>query len=293
MRIGFSSVPWFGPMSCGVILAGALAIPSTAQAAPKGGDKSDSAAADAGDDKGKSTKPKKNKKKKKNESDDDGASASVSADGATVGADGKKGAPMKGRVGVGALRTVSGLNAMYGRYYLGNRVTLGLTAGFATFSHREPDDTGEFGRTRTVGAFAIGPEVFFWPVQGPRDQQVHADFGIGGRVLTFVGFLGLPEEEQSNTLDTPIEIDLEVPAKILLFVGKRVAVSPEFGFALRIIPGDREPDGNGDFDMNPGTGIGQRLGTTSGPGVGFEVGNHAGFFMGIGVGYYFGKLPSS
>ncbi len=274
-------------MSCGVTLALALAIPAVAQAAPKGDD--DAADGDEADAGGKAkagnkTSGKKKKKKNKAKDDDDGASASVSSDG-------KKGEPMKGRFGLGALRTVSGLNALYGRYYVTNRLTIGLDAGFATFSHRETDDTGEFGRTRTVGAFAIGPEVFFWPVQGSRDQQVHADFGIGGRILTFVGFLGLPEEEQSNTLDTPVEIDIEVPAKIQLFVGKRVSINPEFGFAIRIVPGDREPDGNGDFDMNPGTGVGQRLGTTSGPGLGFEVGNHAGFFMGIGVGYYFGKLP--
>ena len=43
-------------------------------------------------------------------------------------------------------------------------------------------------------------------------------------------------------------------------------------------------------DANPGTGVGERLGTTNGPGLGFELGNHAGLFMGIGVGYYFGKL---
>jgi len=67
-----------------------------------------------------------------------------------------------------------------------------------------------------------------------------------------------------------------------------VSVNPEFGIALRIVPGNREPDGNGDADQNPGTGVGARLGTTNGPGLGFEFGNHAGFFMGIGVGYYFG-----
>jgi hypothetical protein len=234
-------------------------------------------------------------------SDGDGdggeAAASVSTSGAATSSSGaggksKKGEPMKGRFGFGAMRTVSGLNGLYGRYYLTNRLTLGLTAGVATFSHRDTDDNGEFSRTRTVGAFAVGPEVFFWPVQGPRDQQVHADFGVGARVLTYVGFLGLSEEEQSNTLDTPVEIDIEIPAAIQVFIGPRVSINPEFGFVVRIIPGSREPDDNGDFDMNPGTGIGQRLGTTSGPGLGFELGSHAGLFMGIGVGYYFGKLKS-
>lgn len=291
-----------GLLSLGAILACVLTAPTEASAAPKGkagkakveepasessdasesGDGSETESSDASD-----------------ASDASGGgsetSASVSTSGATASGSGKaagagKGAAMKGRFGFGAMRTVSGLNGLFGRYYLGNRITLGLTAGFATFSHRETDDNGEFGRTRTVGAFAVGPEVIFWPVQGDRSQQVHADFGVGARALTYVGFLGLPEEEQSNTLDTPVEIDVEIPVALQVFIGRRVSINPEFGFAVRIIPGSREPDENGDFDMNPGTGIGQRLGTTNGPGLGFELGNHAGFFMGIGVGYYFGKL---
>jgi hypothetical protein len=299
-------VSWLGPQSyrwsCGAALACALSVPAVASAAPKGdkGKKSDAAEksdasettdASDGDGDGDATET----------SDGDAsngggeASASVSTSGGAASASGKggkskKGEPMKGRFGFGAMRTVSGLNGLYGRYYLSNRLTLGLTAGVATFSHRDTDDNGEFSRTRTVGAFAVGPEVFFWPVQGPRDQQVHADFGVGARVLTYVGFLGLSEEEQSNTLDTPVEIDIEIPAAIQVFIGPRVSINPEFGFVVRIIPGSREPDENGDFDMNPGTGIGQRLGTTSGPGLGFELGSHAGLFMGIGVGYYFGKL---
>lgn len=287
-RLGLPSRAW----SCGAALVLALTAPSLASAAPKGKGKK----ADAGEDEGSDDADDVGKAKRGNDDDDGGnsgeASASVSTSGAAASAGAGKGAPMKGRFGLGALRTVSGLNALYGRYYLGNRFTLGLTAGFATFSHRDTDDNGEFSRTRTVGAFAVGPEAFFWPVQGRRDQQVHADFGVGARVLTYVGFLGLTEEERGETLDTPVEIDIEIPAKILLFIGPRVSVNPEFGFAIRIIPGSREPDGNGDADGNPGTGIGGRLGTTNGPGLGFEVGNHAGFFMGIGVGYWFGKLAS-
>jgi hypothetical protein len=269
-----------------------LAAPAVASAAPKGkDDKSDK------NDKGKASEDDDDAKSDDDASDGGGGEASAavgtsgaSASGGGKGNLGKKGAPMKGRFGFGAMRTVSGLNGLYGRYYLANRLTLGLAFGVATFSHRDTDDNGEFSRKRTVGAFAVGPEVFFWPVQGPRDQQVHADFGVGARVLTYVGFLGLSEEEESNTLDTPVEIDIEIPAAIQVFIGPRVSINPEFGMVVRIIPGSREPDENGDFDMNPGTGIGQRLGTTSGPGLGFELGSHAGFFMGIGVGYYFGKL---
>jgi hypothetical protein len=282
------------PLGCsmlGAILACALA-PAEASAAPRGKDKDAKVEEPAASEPAATSEPATTSEPSDDASKGE-ASASVSTSGATAGAGGaagKKGAPMKGRFGFGAMRTVSGLNGLFGRYYLGNRFTLGLDAGFATFSHRETDDNGEFSRTRTVGAFAIGPEVFFWPVQGDRSQQVHADFGVGARALTYVGFLGLNEEEQSNTLDTPVEIDVEIPAAVQVFIGPRVSINPEFGFVVRIIPGSREPDENGDFDMNPGTGIGQRLGTTNGPGLGFELGSHSGFFMGIGVGYYFGKL---
>jgi hypothetical protein len=289
-----------GPLSLGAIVACALMAPAVASAAPKGKGKDAKAEEPKAEEPAASDEATASNDASESEADpagdgSGGASASVSTSSAAAGGGGKaagagKGAPMKGRFGFGALRTVSGLNGLFGRYYLANRITLGLDAGFATFSHRDTDDNGEFTRTRTVGAFAVGPEVLFWPVQGDRDAQVHADFGVGARALTYVGFLGLTEEEQSNTLDTPVEIDVEIPAAVQVFIGPRVSINPEFGFVVRIIPGSREPDPNGDFDMNPGTGIGQRLGTTNGPGLGFEVGSHAGFFMGIGVGYYFGKL---
>jgi hypothetical protein len=313
MSQGLCFVSPLGISLASAILALALTAPTEASAAPRGKDKdakdakaeesdaSDGAGSNAGDAKSSDADSEADGGGESEEEAASGggkgkAKASVSTSGgsadgaASASAGGKKGAPMKGRFGFGAMRTVSGLNGLFGRYYLGNRFTLGVNAGFATFSHRDTDDNGEFTRTRTVGAFAVGPEVFFWPVQGDRGHQVHADFGVGGRVLTYVGFLGLQEEEQSNTLDTPVEIDVEIPAAVQVFIGQRVSINPEFGFVVRIIPGSREPDENGDFDMNPGTGIGQRLGTTSGPGLGFELGSHAGFFMGIGVGYYFGKL---
>lgn len=294
---GLRFVSPLGLSSFGAILALALTIPAVASAAPKGkgGKDKDAKVEEPAAEEPAASEASNDESESESKAAGDGkAKASVSTSGAaasgSASSGGKKGAPMKGRFGFGAMRTVSGLNGLFGRYYVANRFTIGLDAGFATFSHRETDDNGEFSRTRTVGAFAIGPELFFWPVQGDRSHQVHADFGVGARMLTYVGFLGLNEEEQSNTLDTPVEIDIEIPAAVQVFIGSRVSINPEFGVAVRIIPGSREPDGNGDFDMNPGTGIGQRLGTTNGPGLGFEVGNHAGFFMGIGVGYYFGKL---
>ena len=198
-------------------------------------------------------------------------------------------APMKNRVGFGALRTMAGLNGLILRWYAVNRFTIGLNAGVGTFSHRDTDENGDFERTRTVGAFGVGPEFFFWPVQGSRSNLVHADFGVGLRLTAYVGFLGNLEEEETDTLDTPLEIDIEIPAGMQLFIGKRIAVIPEFGAVFRIIPGNREPDQNGEFDSNPGRGIGSRRGTTDGPGFGFELGDHAGLFLGIGFAYFFGK----
>lgn len=221
--------------------------------------------------------------------DDAPGSASVSATPEPKKKRAKKpAAPMKNRVGLGAMRTLAGLNGLFVRWYAADRFTVGLNLGAATFSHEDTDENGDFERTRTVGAVGVGPELFFWPVQGDRSQQVHADFGVGTRITTYFGFLGRLEEEETDTLDTPLEIDIEVPASVQLFIGKRVAIVPEFGVAFRIVPGNREPDQNGEFDGNPGRGIAARRGTTNGPGFGFELGDHGGLFMGIGFAYFFG-----
>ena len=201
-----------------------------------------------------------------------------------------KGAAMKKRVGFGAIRTLSSVNGLFVNGYIANRVTIGMAAGVATFSHRDTDDNGEFTEMRTFGRIGIGPEVFFFPVQGDRNSQVHADFGFGARVMTFVGFLGRAEDEQGNTLDTPLEIDIELPAKIALWIGRRVAILPEFGLAFRIVPGSREADMNGERDTNQGQGVAAQLGAENGPGFGFEIGDHSGLFMGLGLGFYFGKI---
>lgn len=262
----------------------ALATASPASAAPeKDADKADEAAEneaegteaeeaapDAEASVTASVKPKKSKKKKK-------AKKARSA-----------AAPMKNRVGFGAMRTLAGLNGLFVRWYAADRFTVGLNLGAATFSHGDTDENGDFERTRTVGALGVGPELFYWPFQGDRNQQVYADFGVGTRVSAYFGFLGQLEEEETDTLDTPLEIDVEIPASIQLFIGKRVAIVPEFGVAFRIIPGNREPDQNGEFDANPGRGIGAKRGTTNGPGFGFDLGDHGGLFMGIGFAYFFG-----
>lgn len=249
-----------------------IALPSTASA--DGPEASGEASAKVGGKKG---------KKGKNAN----ADTSASADPKPVEA---KGASMKKRVGFGAIRTLSSTNGLFVNGYIANRITIGAAFGVATFTHRETDDNGEFNQTRTVGRIGVGPEIFFFPMQGDRNNQVYADFGFGARFMTFVGFLGADEDEMGNTLDTPLEFDIELPAKIGLWIGQRVAIMPEFGVAFRIVPGSREADANGEVDNNPGQGVAADLGTTNGPGFGFEFGDHAGFFMGIGLGYYFGKI---
>lgn len=219
------------------------------------------------------------------------ATAEASKGGSSSRAE-RRAAPMRGRVGLGALRTVSGLNALMVRGYVINRLSLGWVTGVATFSHRDTNEDGDYERVRTVGRLGLGPEVFAWLVQGDRAHQVHADVGIGARVTAFIGFRGDLEEDQEDTLNNPLEVDLEIPIALQLFIGPRVAIMPEFGVVFRFVPGQREPDENGESDENPGTGAAARLGAEPGPGFGFELGDHAGLFMGIGVGYFFGKLRS-
>lgn len=219
---------------------------------------------------------------------DDGEEDGVSASVSTAGMAGAAAGGMKGRLGLMGTRTISGLNGIGLRYYIVDKVSLGLTTGFATFTHKEPDENGEFTQNNTVGLFGVGPQFFFWPVQGSRSQVVSADFGVGVRTLFYMGFTGANDDDAADTLNDPIEIDIEIPVTTQLFIGDRVAIAPEFGLAVRIIPGSREPDENGDFDTNPGTGVGERLGTTNGPGLGFELGSTSGVFLGLNIGYYFG-----
>jgi hypothetical protein len=222
------------------------------------------------------------------EEDDEGTGAEVSVSSAGIAASGAATGGMKGRLGLMGTRTISGLNGISARYYVIDKLSLGLTAGFATFHHKEPDENGDFEDLNTVGLVGVGPQFFFWPYQGDRNQVVSADFGVGVRTLVYMGFTGANEDDAADTLNDPIEIDIEIPLTTQLFIGKRVAIAPEFGLAIRIIPGSREPDENGDFDTNPGTGVGSRLGTENGPGLGFELGSTSGMFLGLNVGYYFG-----
>lgn len=201
-------------------------------------------------------------------------------------------ADMRGRLGIGALRTVSGLNGLTARYYLRDRFTLGLVGGVALFTHGETGDDGEFDERRSVGLMGVGTDAYFWPVQGDRNNQIYVDVGIGLRGMFYLGFDRLTgqedDDDDDDTIDRPMEIDIEIPVAMQLFIGPSVALMPEFGAVVRIVPGSREADQQGNVDENPGTGIGEALGTTNGPGLGVELGSHAGMFMGLGVIYYFG-----
>ena len=192
---------------------------------------------------------------------------------------------MKGRVGLGGQRTLSGVNAIGVRYYPINKLDIGASIGFGTYTHKEAGDDGQFNDRRTVGLLGAGLSVFYWPVQMSREKYVSADFGVGVRGVLYRGFLGDPEIEKG---DIPTEIAIEIPITTALFIGDSVAIIPEFGFVTRIVPGSREPDQQDNADTNPGSGAGSRLGTTDGPGLGFEIGEHGGVFFGLAIMYYFG-----
>jgi hypothetical protein len=194
---------------------------------------------------------------------------------------------MKNRVGIGGTRSLSGVNAISLRYYPINKLDIGALLGFATFSHQEADDNGDFTQKRTVGLLGAGLHLIYWPVQGSRDQYISADFGFGARGVVYVGF-GAEDDENPETREQPLEIAIEVPITTHVFIGDSVAITPEFGFVARIIPGHREPDEQDNADTNPGSGVGERLGTTNGPGLGFELGEHGGVFFGLSITYFFG-----
>ncbi|MCA9700231.1 MAG: hypothetical protein KC431_22085, partial [Myxococcales bacterium] len=214
------------------------------------------------------------------------ASASVDLDdGAAVAA--SSGSGMKGRFGLGGTRSLSGINAISARYYVADKLSIGALVGVATYSYKEPDDNGDYNKTRTVGLLGSGVQMFYWPVQGDRSKYISADFGVGFRGLVYVGF-GADDDENPETLEGPLEIDVEVPLTTHIFIGDSVAITPEFGLAVRIVPGNREPDQQDNSDTNPGSGAGSRLGGTDGPGLGFELGNHGGVFFGLSITYFFG-----
>lgn len=206
-----------------------------------------------------------------------------------VGAAAVTGSGMKGRVGVGAMRTLGGANGIRIDGYVTDKLTIGGVAGFGLFGHKAPNpQDGEFTETEVYGLFAGGLHAMYYPVQGNRAQPVHADFGIGGRAVVFAGLRPKPEMDD-GTRDTPLELNVEMPVAMPIWFGENVVVIPEFGWVFRWVPGTREPDGDGNADENPGSGAAERFGTTNGPGLGFEIGDHGGLFFGLSIQYFFNR----
>ena len=196
-------------------------------------------------------------------------------------------APMRNRVGVGAIRTLGGANALRVSWYAIDRLSVGALVGFATFTHEAQDENGDYTAKETYGLVAAGGDVTYWPVQGKRDRAVYADLGVGVRATFFTG-VRPPPEDDTGRRNKPFEIDVEIPVSMPIWFGTNVSVIPEFGFTARIVPGSREPDENNNVDNNVGQGTAERLGTTSGPGWGVELGDNGGLFFGLSFAYFFG-----
>jgi hypothetical protein len=214
-----------------------------------------------------------------------------------VGGDaaGPEAGAMKGKFGVGPIRTIAGVAGINARYFIVDRFSLGLNFGFATWTYREPDPDDpmmEDYRRRNVAALGGNIEALFWARLGQPggDLPFRADFGLGGRF----GFIHAVNASDVPKLDDALELHLEIPLMIQLMIGENFAIIPEFGAAFRLVPGDREPNSDGEADSNPGltppaAGAGSLPGGTPGPGFSFQMGNNGNFglFLGGGIEYYF------
>lgn len=200
--------------------------------------------------------------------------------------------PFDGRLGVGAIRTIAGLNGINLRYFLTDNFAIGGSAGVALFSYSENDpestDTcpGEMcslENNRTVAFMAFNIEGLYFLHLGREAGALpfRADFGFGGR---FGVMTSANATDVNNNLDDPTELHIEIPIVFQLMFGNNFALSPELGVDFRIIPGSRE-----DGDSNPGvngSGVGA-LGAAGGPGFGFDVTPGVGLFGGASMHYYF------
>lgn len=201
--------------------------------------------------------------------------------------------PFKGRLGVGAIRTIAGLNGINVRYFLTDKFALGGSAGVALFTYREddpgstdpmcPDDGCELENTRTVAAMAFNIEGLYFLHLGREAGRLpfRADFGLGGR---FGVMATANASDVEDNLDDPLELHIEIPLIFQLMFGNNFALSPELGMDFRIIPGKRE-----DGDANPGTQPGRfaGLGAVDGPGFGWDLTPGIGLFGGASMHYYF------
>lgn len=200
--------------------------------------------------------------------------------------------PFDGRLGVGAIRTIAGLNGINLRYFLTDNFAIGGSAGVALFSYSEndpestdtcPGESCALEDNRTVAFMAFNVEGLYFLHLGREAGALpfRADFGFGGR---FGVMTSANATDVNNNLDDPTELHIEIPIVFQLMFGNNFALSPELGVDFRIIPGSRE-----DGDSNPGvngSGVGS-LGAAGGPGFGFDLTPGVGLFGGASMHYYF------
>ncbi len=199
----------------------------------------------------------------------------------------------KGRFGVGAIRTIAGLNGINARYFITDKFMLGGSAGVALFTYREndpdstdpacPDPNCNLEDRRTVAFMAFNIEGLYFLHLGREAGRLpfRADFGLGGR---FGVITSANAADVNNNLDDATELHIEIPLVFQLMFGNNFALSPELGMDFRIVPGSRE-----DGDANPGARPGSfaALGAVDGPGFGWDLTPGIGLFGGASMHYYF------
>lgn len=201
--------------------------------------------------------------------------------------------PFDGRLGVGAIRTIAGLNGINLRYFLTDNFAIGGSAGVALFTYGEdepdstdpacPDAECSLENTRTIAFMAFNIEGLYFLHLGREAGALpfRADFGFGGR---FGVMTSANSTDVADNLDDPTELHIEIPLVFQLMFGNNFALSPELGMDFRIIPGSRE-----DGDSNPGingSGLGG-FGAVAGPGFGWDFTPGVGLFGGASMHYYF------
>lgn len=223
--------------------------------------------------------------------------ASVSTESGFSGSASGSGGGLQGTFGVGAIRTLGGLTGINARYFVLDRLSVGVNVGVGTWTYREnepatpdpcPGPQCELENTRTIATLGLGVEaLYFLKLGNPAGQlPFRADFGLGGR---FTYLQGINATDVPDNHDDPTEFDIEIPMVVQLRFGDHFTLSPEFGVNFIIVPGERSLG-----DVNPGTlkpdfVIGPNLagGPFSGPGFGFQITNGIGLFGGASLHYYF------
>ncbi len=199
--------------------------------------------------------------------------------------------PFRGRFGVGAIRTIAGLNGINARYFITDKFMIGGSAGVALFSYREddpestdppcPDAECNLENTRTVAFMAFNIEGLYFLNLGREAGRLpfRADFGVGGR---FGVITSANATDVNDNLDDATELHIEIPLVFQLMFGNNFALSPELGMDFRIVPGSRE-----EGDSNPGFNSLAALGAVDGPGFGWDLTPGIGLFGGASMHYYF------